>query len=145
MAFSTKECAWSQVSLKILGATITGLRGFEFKKTTEKELVFAAGQTAVDITEGNKSASGNLLLLKYEFDKINDAAQLAGFDDITEVPFPSILITCAFKISKIDPIRIIETPLGVAFTDLTIAMQQNAKMMEVPLPWIAQKVLLRKG
>jgi hypothetical protein len=144
MAFSTKECAWAQTSLKLLGATISGLRGFEFKKAIEKELIFAAGNEAIDITEGNKSVSGSLTLLKFEFDKLNDAAQAAGYDDITEVPFTAILITCAFKLNATSPVRIIETPLGAAFTDCTIAMQQNAKMTEVPLPFISQKMTLRK-
>lgn len=145
MAFSTKECAWAQTSLKILGATIQGIRGFEFKKNIEKELIFAAGDEAIDITQGNKSVSGNLTLLKYEFDKLNDAAQTAGYDDITEVPHVAILITCAFKLNATSPIRIIETPLGAAFIDLTVAMQQNAKMTEVPLPFISQKLIMRKG
>lgn len=143
--FSTKECAWAQVSMKFLGANTIGLRAFEFKKAIEKELIFAAGSEAIDITSGNKSASGTITLLKYEFDKLTDAAQAAGYADITEVPHPAILVTVAFKLSPLTPIRIIETPLGLAITDYTLAMQQNAKMMEVPLPWIAQRVTLRAG
>lgn len=145
MAFSTKECAWAQTSVKLLGATLNGIRGFEFQKSIEKELIFAAGDTAIDITQGNKSVSGSLTLLKFELDKLNEAAQAAGYDDISEVPHPLILITCAFKKDPSDPIRIIETPLGVAFTGFTLAMQQNAKMTEVPLPFISQKMILRKG
>jgi hypothetical protein len=145
MAFSTKECAWAQVKMKLLGAEITGLRGFEYKENLEKELVFAAGQIAVDITEGNESASGSITLLKYEFDKINDAAQAAGYSSILKVPFNLIFLTCAFKLNASSPMRIIETPLGLAFTDYTVAMQQSAKMTEVPLPWIAQKLTIRKG
>ena len=144
MSFSTKECAWAQTSLKLLGATITGIRGFEFKKTIEKELIFAAGDEAIDITSGNKSVSGSITLLKYEFDKLNDAAQLAGYDDISEVPHTAILLTCAFKLNETAPVRVLETPLGAAFMDLTVAMQQNAKMTEVPLPFIAQKLTMRK-
>lgn len=145
MAFSTKECAWAQTSMKLLGATITGIRGFEFKKNIEKELIFAAGDEAIDITQGNKSVSGSLTLLKYEFDKLNDAAQAAGYEDITEVPHNAILITCAFKLNATTPVRIIETTLGAAFTEHTVAMQQNAKMTEVPLPFIAQKLVMRKA
>ncbi len=145
MAFSTKECAWAQTSMKFLGSTIIGLRGFEFKKGVEKELIYGAGDEAIDITQGNKSASGSLTLLKYELDKITDAAQAAGYEDITEVPHTAILITCAFKLNATSPVRIISTPLGAAFTELTVAMQQNAKMTEVALPFIAQKVTMTKG
>lgn len=144
MSFSTKECAWAQVSMKLLGATITGLRGFEFKKNIEKELIFAAGDEAIDITQGNKTINGSLTLLKFEFDRLNDAAQAAGYDDITEVPFTAIMLTCAFKLNATTPVRVIETPLGAAFTECTVAMQQNSKMTEVPLPFIAQKMTMRK-
>ncbi len=145
MSFSTKECAWAQTTLKLLGATIIGIRGFEFKKNIEKELLYAAGDEAIDITSGNKGVSGSITLLKYEVDKLNEAAQLAGFDDVTEIPHPLIMITCAYKLNVNSKVQIIETPMGVAFTDITIAMQQNAKMTEVPLPFIAQKLIMRKG
>lgn len=145
MAFSTKECAWAQVSMKLLGANITGIRGFEFKEMVEKELIFAAGQVAIDITEGNESASGSLTLLKYEFDKLTDAAQLAGYSSLLKVPHPVILVTCAFKLNATTPVRIIETPFGLAFTDYTVSQQQNAKMTEVNLPWIAPRLTLRAG
>lgn len=142
--FSTVECAWSQTSMKLFNKTIIGLRGFEFSKRIEKELIYAAGSDPIDITEGNRSASGNILLLKSTFDELNEAAITAGFDDIIEVPYPSIIISCAFQLNDATPIRLIETPLGAAFTDYTVAMQQNAKMAEVPLPFISRKILLRK-
>ncbi|RXK57568.1 hypothetical protein ESA94_20430 [Lacibacter luteus] len=145
MSFSTKECAWAQVSMKLLGANIIGLRSFEFKENLEKELIYAAGKKAIDITMGNESASGTLTLLKFEFDKITDAAQAAGYKNILHVPHPAILLTVAFKLNPQTPIRIIEAPMGIAITDQTLAMAQNAKMMEVPLPWIAQELTLRAG
>lgn len=143
MAFSTKECAWAQVSMKLLGSTVIGMRSFEFKENIEKELIYAAGQQAIDITMGNEGASGTITLLKYEFDKITDAAQAAGYKNILSVPHPLIIVTVSFKLSPTSGIRIIETPFGIAFTDDTLAMQQNAKMMEVPLPWISQGLTLR--
>lgn len=145
MSFSTKECAWAQTTLKFLGGTPIGIRGFEFKKNIEKELIFAAGDEAIDITSGNKSVSGSLTLLKFEVDKLNEAAQKALYDDITEVPHTLLLVTCAFKLTPTSPIQIIETPMGIAITDITYAMQQNAKFMEVPLPFISQKLTVRKG
>jgi hypothetical protein len=143
--FSTKECAWAQVSMKFLGADIIGLRSFEFKEAIEKELIYAAGSKAIDITMGNESASGTITVLKYEFDKLTEAAQAAGYTSILKVPHPAILVTVAFKLNPLTPIRIIETPFGIAITDYTLAMQQNAKMMEVPLPWIASGLTLRAG
>lgn len=143
--FSTKECAWSQIQMKFLNANIQGLRAFEFKEAIEKELIYGAGSEAIDITMGNESASGTITLLKYEFDKLTDAAQAAGYRTLLHVPHPLILVTCAFKLNANTPIRIIETPLGIAITDYTIGQQQNSKFTEVPLPWIAQRLTLRAG
>jgi len=139
MEFSTKDCAWSNVSMTILSRKLTGLRGFEFKKSVEKEHVYAAGDEPVDIQSGNKKYDGNLKVLKYEADMMNEAALLAGFSDITEVPHTLITITVEFKKLPTDKTRIIVVP-GVAFTELAIAMEQNAKMTEVTLPFLAMRI-----
>lgn len=140
MEFSTKDCAWSNVTITILGRKLTGLRGFEVKKTVEKEHVYASGDEPVDIQSGNKAYSGNFKTLKYELDLMNDAAQAAGFADVTEVPHTLIAANIEFKKNLVDKIRIISVP-GVSFTELTVAMEQNAKMTEVTLPYLAMRVL----
>lgn len=140
MAFSTKECAWAQTSLKLLGSTVSGLRAFEFRVPKEKEHLFAAGAKPIDIQEGNKTPSGSLTVLKYELDRLNEAARLAGFADITEVPHTAISIVCTFKKTATSKTETI-TALGVAFQEVTAGMQQNAKMTEVPLPFLAMDIL----
>jgi hypothetical protein len=142
--FTTEECAWSQTSVRILGSTIKGLRGFSFKKGIEKEHLYAAGDDPIDIQSGNKKPEGSLKVLKYEFDKLNDAAQAAGYQDITEVPHELILITCAYKKKATDPMRVCEAA-GVGFMEYEVAMEQNAKMTEISLPFLAIKVTVRKG
>ncbi len=142
--FTTKECAWSQISIKILGRTIVGLRGFEFKKGVEKEHIYGAGSNPIDIQTGNVKPEGNLKLLKFEVDLMNDAAQLAGYDDYLEIPHTAVVITCAFKKAPTDEIRIIESS-GVAFTEMSFAQEQGAKMTEVTLPFLAMKNTVRKG
>jgi hypothetical protein len=142
--FNTSECAWSHTSVKLLGRTISGLRGFSFKKGIEKEHLYAAGSEPIDIQSGNKKPEGSLKMLKYEFDLLNDAAQAAGYDDILEVPHEAITVTCAFKKRSTDVIRIIEAQ-GVAFTEYEAALEQNAKLTEVNLPFLAIKNTIRKG
>jgi hypothetical protein len=139
MEFSTKDCAWSNVTLTLLGRKITGLRGFEVKKTVEKEHIYAAGNEPVDINTGNKKYEGSLKLLKYEVDALNAAALVAGFNDILEVPHTLITCTIDFKKSLTDKTQLIVVP-GIAFTELATKMEQNAKMTEVDLPFIAMRV-----
>jgi hypothetical protein len=142
--FDTLECSWSKVSVKLLGRTLTGLRGFSFKKGIEKEHLYAAGSDPIDIQSGNKKPEGSLKVLKYEFDMMNDAAQAAGYDDILEVPHSAVVITCAYKKNPNDPIRIIEAQ-GVAFSEYDVNMEQNGKMTEISLPFLAIKNTVRKG
>lgn len=142
--FNTSECAWSHTSIKCLGRTIDGLRGFSFKKGVEKEHLYAAGANPIDIQSGNIKPEGSIKLLKFEFDLLNDAAKAAGYDDILDVPHELIHITCSFKKRASDPIRVMEAQ-GVAFTEYDAALEQNAKFSEVTLPFLAMKVSPRKG
>lgn len=142
--FDTAECSWSHVSVKLLGRTLTGLRGFSFKKGIEKEHLYAAGPNPIDIQSGNAKPEGSLKMLKMEFDLLNDAAQAAGYDDILEVPHTAVVITCAYKKRPQDPIRIVEAQ-GVGFTEYELALEQNAKNSEISLPFISIKNTVRKG
>ena len=138
--FSTNECTWAQTKLNILGRTLVGIRGFELKKEVEKEHLYAAGDNPIDIQSGNKKYTGNLKLLKFEVDALNDAAKLAGYEDITEVPHTLISIVCQYKKEGVNALRTV-TATGVSFTELGVAMEQGAKMTEITLPFLSMKNL----
>jgi hypothetical protein len=142
MAFSTAECAWKHISIKVLGKTIVGIESFEFEKNTETEYLYGAGDEPIDIQEGNKAYPGSLGVLKYELDYMNDAAFAGGWLDISEVPHEAIVITTLFKKRLTDPTRTIIST-GVKFGDLKIAMSQNGKSIPVSLPFKAMKTVLR--
>ncbi|MFT3750965.1 MAG: hypothetical protein QM768_21810 [Agriterribacter sp.] len=144
MAFTTLECDWSQVSMKILKSTIVGLRAFSFDFEIDKEHLFAAGSKPISIQSGNEKPTGSLKLLKFEIDKLNDAAQVAGFKTILHVPYELVSITCAFKRTVGAPMYIIDA-LGVGFQKLGVAMEQGAKFSESDVPFLAMDFLLRRG
>jgi len=132
----SSEYSWTQAELKLLGRVIKGIRGFEFKKTVEKEHLYGAGSDAIDIQEGNKKIEGSIKILGFELDQLNRAANAAGFQDITEVPHEAIVITLSLKKTVIDPTTTVFVR-GVAFTEYAQAMEQNAKMREITLPVLA--------
>jgi hypothetical protein len=140
MDLKTDDFAWSHVTMIVLGRRLTGLRGFELSKKVEKEHVFASGSEPVDIGDGNKTYTGSVKILKHELDKLNDAALLVGYADITEVPHTAITITCEFKKTLAAKRRLISV-LGVGFTEMTVAMEQNAKMTEVTVPFLCMRIL----
>lgn len=136
----TSEYAWANLEVKLLGRTIKGLREISYKKTVEKEHLYGAGADPLDIQVGNKKYEGSIKLLGFEVDALNKAAQLAGFDDITEVPHDNIAITAKFKKSVVDPITFV-TISGIAFTEDGLDMAQNAKHRETSLPFIAMNII----
>lgn len=138
---TSDECAWARFEIKILGRTITGLRGFGFKKEVEKEHLYGAGDDPIDIQSGNKKGTGSIKVLGFEADAMNKAARDAGFEDITDVPHEAIVVTCAFKKRPIDPIKTYIAS-GVAFSESGVDLEQNAKFREITLPYLAMNVQL---
>jgi len=136
----SSECAWKHAEVIVLGRIIKGLRGFEFKKTVEKEPLYGAGQHAIDIQEGNIKCEGNIKVLGFELDALNKAAIVAGYSDISEVPHEAITLQATFKKNVTDPKTTLSV-VGVAFTEVTNAMEQNAKMREVTLPILAMNII----
>lgn len=141
---TSKECAWANFEVKILGRVVKGLRGFSIKKSIEKEHLYGAGDDPLDIQSGNKKYEGNIKVLGFEADAMDKAAQDAGFEDITEVPHEAIVITIAYKKRPTDTITTI-TATGVGFTETGIDMEQNAKHREVTLPYLAMNISKIRG
>ncbi|AZA84782.1 hypothetical protein C1637_18545 [Chryseobacterium lactis] len=133
---TSSECAWSHFEVKLLSKVIKGLRGFSTKKTVESEHIYGSGAEPIDIMKGNTKYEGNVKLLGFEADALNRAAQIAGYDDITEVPHELIVITISYKKKATDKVTTIVTS-GVQFTEDGFEMEQGAKNREVTLPYIA--------
>jgi len=136
----SSECAWHHAELKLFARVIRGFRGFEFKKTIEKEHLYGAGNKPIDIQTGNEAVTGNLVILGFELDQLNQSAQIAGYQDITEVPHEAIALTVSYRKTLADRKTTVAVS-GVAFTEYTHAMQQNAKMREVTLPLLAMDMI----
>lgn len=142
MGFSTKECAWSQTTVKILGRTLVGIQGFDFEKDVETEYLFGAGPDPIDIQRGRKTYPGSIDVLKFELDLLNDAALNAGYEDITEVPHEAIVITCVYKKLAADTPRTV-TAMAVAFGNYKVAMKENDKSTVVSLPFKSMKTIVK--
>lgn len=140
-SFTTDECEWKRIAINILNRKIIGLLSFSFDTEITTEHLFAAGSQPIDIQEGNEVPTGSIGLLKYEFDKMNDAAQAAGYPSIIHVPHTLITITTLFKKYPTSPTRTI-TSYGVKFNKWTVGQQQNALKTEMNMPFLALKHVL---
>ena len=136
----SSECAWKHGELILLGRRINGLRGFELKKTVEKEHLYGTGQNPLVIQEGNIKCEGSIKVLGFELDAMNRAAMMAGYSDITEVPHEAIVMTVKLQKSVAEQ-KTVFNVRGIAFTEAVNSMEQNAKMREVTLPFLAMDII----
>ena len=136
MSFNTKDCEWKSVELNILGRKFTGLRGFEINKQIEKEYLYGSGDKPLDISSGNQGFPLTFTMLKFELDLLNDAAQAAAYNDITEVPSSELFAYIQF-VPKGDAQRRFISVNGFEFTELKYAQSQGDKMMEIAMPGLA--------
>lgn len=139
MAINSQELEWQHATLSLLSTTINGLRGFKYKKSRDAEHLHAAGADAVGIQRGNKKIDGSIKILKSELDRLNDAAQVAGFEDISEIPPQLIVLTFNYRIAFGRKQRT-DVLYGVQFTDIERAMEQGAKQMDIEIPFLATRM-----
>jgi hypothetical protein len=128
--FDSKECEWADLTLFLDGVKVTKVTRVKYKKSHEKEALYAAGSEPFSIQRGNKSYTGEIALLKGAVDALNKAAVAAGGDDLTDVSFTVGVVY------KAKGTRVLQTDTlsGWEFTEYEKGMEQNAKKMEVTLP-----------
>lgn len=129
----TKECEWADLELYLNGARITKVQSAKYKKTQEKELLYAAGNEPFSIQRGNKSVTGSFRLLKGAVDALNLAAKAAGGLDLCDLSLVAVINykKKGFRAMQTDTIS------GLEFTEYEKGMEQNAKSMPIELPFIA--------
>lgn len=140
MPFDSREFEFADTKVSILGVELTGLRGLTYKKSQEKEHLYAAGNQPKGIQRGNKKYEGSLMLLKSDFDALNAAAIAAGYEDIVDVPGNLIVLTCVYL--KPNALAVSsDSCINVEFTDMEDGMKQNDKFKEVTLPFLFLRLL----
>ena len=136
---SSSECAWANFEIKVFTSVVKGLRGFSIKKEKDIEEIFGAGNEPLDLAEGNNKYSGSIKVLGFEVDRMNKAAKLAGFDDLTEIPHEAAVMTLSYKKRLTDPVTTIIVR-GLKFTEWSAEMEQGAKHRETTLPFKAMMI-----
>ncbi len=124
-----KEYRFADIKVSLFGQKLTGLRGIDYKRKRNKELLHAQGDEPFSVQSGNADYSGSITMLKADFDALNTAAVAAGYTDITDLPgFPIVVeYSNAAKIS-------IDTLVGVEFDEYDEGLKQGDKFKEVTLP-----------
>jgi hypothetical protein len=130
MAFNSSEYAWADLNIVVAGRPITGFRGLKYKLSRTVTDIYASGVKPHARTKGNKTYTGELVLLQSEYNALEEAAQNLGFEDITDLTFN---ITAVY--GK-DPKARIKTDqlLHCDIDEIEKGMSQDDPNMELTLP-----------
>ena len=130
-SFNSADVAWANISVVIAGRPVVGIRGVRYKKTQEKELLYAAGNAPLGIQHGNIAYEGEIKLLKTEYDVLKDTAKQQNTDLLSLTG--DIVIT--YTRTGVNAVRT-DRIKNFEFKEFEKSMEQNAKFMEITLPII---------
>lgn len=129
MAFNSKEFAWSNVEIAMLGRVLIRVRGVKYASKKEKEYLHARGENPHAIQSGNKTYEGELMLLQSELEAIQN--QLESTQDVTDLdPFN---ITVVYK-PKNGGALVTHILKNAEFTEDPREIGQGDKFQELTLP-----------
>ena len=130
--FNSKEYAWIDVTLVMLGKPVTGLRGIEYKMKRQKEALFATGKKARGIQLGKKEYEGTITVLQSELIAMKTAAKAKGYDDVTDLEFDAI-------VSYVPESGVVQTDkiVNLSITEAPYGMKEGDLFQEIALPFIA--------
>jgi hypothetical protein len=131
-SFNSREYAWSNLQVLMLGRIVTKIRAIEYDTEREKDYVYAAGDDPHAIQYGNKKYSGTLTLLQSELEAMTRYAIKNGYDDVTDFDF-DVVVTYVSK----EGVTVTDTVLNASVTKIPKGMKQGDKFMEGALPFMA--------
>jgi hypothetical protein len=142
MGFNSKiaQFAWKNFKLLIDGRFMTELTDIEIKESREIEEIFAAGDEAQYLGEGNKSVSGHVEMLQSGYEALVTEGKKRGGTGALDVEatyvlsyIPKSTEPIATKIAK----TIVDRVVGAKFTEEGKSFSQGATHMKVRLPFKA--------
>ena len=132
MAFNSKQYAFSDVRLIILGREIEGFRGVSYKVSVEKEHLHGRGKKPLSIQSGQETIEGELMLLQSELIALVTAVKAVNPNyKITDVSFDIVITYGDGTTASTDIVRSAE------FTEYEKGMENGDKFMEVSMPFLA--------
>ncbi|MBV6442754.1 MAG: hypothetical protein EPGJADBJ_04478 [Saprospiraceae bacterium] len=135
MAFNSKQYAFSDITVNVLGRELQGFRGVKYKVSVEKEVLHARGKKAFSIQSGNETIEGELMLLQSELEALRAAVKSVNPDlKLTDVAFDIVVTYGNGTTAVTDIIQ------GAEFTEYEKGMENGDKQMEISLPFLALDV-----
>lgn len=134
-SFNSKEYAYIDVQVVILGRLVTGLRGVAYEVTTDMAALYGSGKYALSIQRGKKVYTGTITLLQSEVIALTAAAKSAGGQDITDLDFDMIV-----AYAPDSGIITTDKVIGAAITKVAKEMKEGDLQQEIALPFLALRI-----
>ena len=135
MAFNSKQYAFSDIKVIVLGREIEGFRGVSYKVAKDKEVLHGRGSKGMSIQSGPETIEGSLMLLQSEVTALTAAVKASNPNlKITDVSFDIVVTYGDGTTATTDIIRSCE------FTEYEKGMENGDKFMEIELPFLALDV-----
>lgn len=131
---NNKEYAWGDIKLVVLGRTVEGFTGIEYKLKQAKEAKYGAGRKAKSIQCGKEEVEGTLTVMQSELIALNQAARDKGYRNALGFDFDIIVSYLAGTIVTTDKI------CCASITELPGGMKEGDMQAEVALSFVALDV-----
>lgn len=133
----TKQYAWKDIRVRVLGRDFLGIREIKYKRTSDDEHLHGRGNKAISIQTGNETCDGSFMLLQSEMIALTNAvAQQLGVN-LLDIRFDIVVTYKANDIADVTT-DIIQ---GVKITEYEKGMAQGDKFMEIDCPFLAMDII----
>lgn len=131
-AFNTNEFAWKDISINILGITISGVTNVKYSTEKGKEYLYGKGDDPLAVQHTNKGYPGEITLFQSVIEALEDAAKKVNPNfDVTDVDFDIIVAYGVGITTRTDIIK------GASIEKYEKGMAQGDPNMEVTLTFKA--------
>jgi len=127
--FDSREYEWSDITLVLGGADITGIMEIRYTEKQEKELSYGKGNEPHSIQKGNRGYEGSLKIMQSDYESL----VAAGKGSVLNIEADAIV---AYGNPSNGDTITTDKILKLQFTEAPKGMAQNDKKMEVTLPFI---------
>lgn len=130
---NNREYEYSDITLYLGGRDVVGMRGINYTKKQEKEVLYGKGNTGISIQKGNIECSGELQMLQSEYETLREL----GGGSVLSLSLDAVV--CYGNPSKGD-VMTTDKIIGLQFTEESKEIKQGDKFMEVSLPFVALSI-----
>ncbi len=131
--FSSKQYAWSDISVSIGGKVLQGITAIEYAQKREKELIYGRGDDPHSIGRGKNSYEGKVSIWQSELEAM---VQSTASKNLLSLSFDLIV---SYVPEDGGPI-VTDILQNVEFTEVKKSMKQGDKNMVIEMPIIFTKI-----